>query len=143
MYGPVGVSRRCVGALGDGGVVGSRDGRRTPCRLRVGSQTWVGIVWWASHVEGLADLGVVGGCADNPARFCPGDPVSRGQVATVLATAFGIRPGPSAAGFTDVEGNVHASSIDALAAGRPNSWLWGGAILPRRVCDAGSDGHLR
>ena len=72
-------------------------------------------VWWGPYVELLADMGVVGGCGSNPDGFCPHDAVTRAQMATFLVRAFGLRPGLPA-GFTDIEGNVHAGSIDALAA---------------------------
>ena len=84
-------------------------------------------VWWVSYVEGLAELGVVDGCGDRPLRFCPEHPVSRGQMATVLVRAFGLESGPSA-GFSDMEGNVHAAGADALAAVGMAPGCGGGAV---------------
>ena len=46
-------------------------------------------MWWAPHVEVLADLRIVSGCGTSPARFCPNDAVTRGQMATTLVRAFG------------------------------------------------------
>ena len=72
-------------------------------------------IWWAPYVELLADVGVVSGCGSSPARFCPTDALTRGQMATILVRAFGLPPaGPSE--FVDIEGSVHAPSIDALTA---------------------------
>jgi hypothetical protein len=39
-------------------------------------------------VEELARRGVVAGCA--PGLFCPGDPVTRGQMAVFLTGGFGL-----------------------------------------------------
>ena len=71
--------------------------------------------WWAPHVERLAVLGITSGCATGPARFCPGDSVTRAQMATFLTRAFGLEAAPSA-GFADTAGDFHAANIDALAA---------------------------
>ena len=46
--------------------------------------------WWVPHVERLAVLGITSGCATGPARFCPGDSVTRAQMATFLTRAFGL-----------------------------------------------------
>ena len=69
--------------------------------------------WWAGHVERLAELEITTGCATEPARYCPGDPVTHAQMASFLSRAFRLDPATSA-GFTDTEGNSHAAAIDAL-----------------------------
>lgn len=51
---------------------------------------------WAGHIERLAQLGVTAGCARDPLRFCPRDPVTRAQMATFLARALDRGQGPSA-----------------------------------------------
>ena len=67
-------------------------------------------------VERLAGLEVTAGCAVDPLRFCPDDPVTRAQMASFLVRAFDLAPG-APAGFEDVApGGVHSGSIDALAA---------------------------
>lgn len=77
-----------------------------------------GAEWWAPYVERLADLEVTTGCAADPLRFCPDDPVTRAQMASFLVRAFDLASG-STAGFEDVpEGGTHAGSIDALAGAR-------------------------
>ena len=71
------------------------------------------VQWWAAHVERLAELGITVGCATDPARYCPDEPVTRGQMATFLKRTYSLDPAvPS--GFTDTWRNVHAAAIDAL-----------------------------
>lgn len=86
--------------------------------------------WWRPHVERLAELGVTRGCAREPARFCPQEPVSRAQMASFLQRAFRLTPAPSA-GFTDTAGNTHESAIDALAETRITT---GCEAVPSRYC---------
>ena len=65
-------------------------------------------------IEAIAGVGVTKGC--NPPindRFCPEDPVSRGEMAAFLRRALAL---PAAAGeFTDTIGSVFAEDIAALA----------------------------
>ena len=74
--------------------------------------------WWMPYVERLADLGITYGCATEPARFCPEDPVTRAQMASFLSRAFGLEApeGPPEVEFSDVGEGVHTDSIYALAA---------------------------
>ena len=74
--------------------------------------------WWMPHVERLADLGITHGCATEPARFCPEDPVTRAQMASFLSRAFGLEApeGPPEVVFSDVGEGVHTDSIYALLA---------------------------
>ena len=74
-----------------------------------------GKLWWAPHVRRLAKLGITEGCAQQPARYCPTDAVTRAQMASFLARAFNLHTADPA-GFEDVEGGGHAASIDALFA---------------------------
>lgn len=71
--------------------------------------------WWAPHIEQLAELGIVLGCGTSPARFCPNDAVTKGQMATTLARAFGLPPA-SPSPFVDIDHSAHATAIDALDA---------------------------
>jgi hypothetical protein len=66
-------------------------------------------------VGAIAARGITRGC-DPPRnrRFCPEEPVTRGQVAAFLVRAFGYAPNPPS--FTDVAGSVFAEDIGALAA---------------------------
>ena len=86
--------------------------------LPVGSSRFEDVdggVWWAAHAERLADLKITVGCSREPARYCPEDPVSRGQMASFLVRAFDLEPAP-AAGFVDTADSVHRANIDALSA---------------------------
>ena len=71
-------------------------------------------MWWAAHTERLAELGVTQGCGVEPARFCPDEPVTRAQMASLLTSAFRLDPALPA-GFADIGGNRHEAAIDALA----------------------------
>ena len=45
---------------------------------------------FARWIEQLAREGVTGGCATNPARYCPDSTVTRGQMAVFLVRAFNL-----------------------------------------------------
>ena len=67
------------------------------------------------EIEKLAAAGITKGC-DPPSnlRFCPDDPVTRGQMAAFLVRALGL----SATGstdFTDDDGSVFEADIEKLA----------------------------
>jgi Leucine-rich repeat (LRR) protein len=71
---------------------------------------------WAAHAERLAELGIMTGCSREQVRFCPQAPVTRAQMATLVARAFNLESDTSA-GFVDVDPqSPHAPSIDAVAA---------------------------
>ena len=71
---------------------------------------------WAAHVERLAELGVASGCSVESTLFCPQAPVTRAQMATLIARAFNLES-DTGAGFVDVDPHsAHAASIDAIAA---------------------------
>ena len=76
-------------------------------------------VWWATHVERLAVLGVTLGCSkQSPVKsvgFCPDGPVTRQQMAAFLVRAFELGAAP-AAGFGDTAESFAAADIDALFA---------------------------
>ena len=71
--------------------------------------------WWATHVERLAELGITVGCVNEPAQYCPDEPVTRAQMATFLKRAFLLDPAIPT-GFADTDGSVHEAAIDALHA---------------------------
>ncbi len=104
--------------------------------------------WWLPYVERLADLEITLGCEVVPARFCPGDPVTRQQMASFLDRAFQLEPAPTASvlvrafqsepapgkGFVDVsEENPHQAAINALAAAGITA---GCATEPAMFCPA-------
>ena len=64
--------------------------------------------------EVLAARGVVTGCSADGARFCPGSPLSRGQMASFLARALGL-PRPVRDHFGDDDGTTHEAAINSLA----------------------------
>lgn len=69
------------------------------------------------EVNQLAELGIVSG--RSPGRFAPGEPVSRGQMATILVGAYeevtGFTLRSSGDRFTDDEASVHEANIDKAA----------------------------
>ena len=69
--------------------------------------------WWAAHVERLAELGITAGCATGPAEYCPGDAVTRAEMATFLRRAFALDSAVPR-GFADTGGSAHEANIDAL-----------------------------
>ena len=80
------------------------------------SSMWEESMWFAPHVERLAELGVTVGCSVTaPARFCPDEGLSRAQVASWLARAFDLSSAASA-GFTDTVDNTHEAYIDSVVA---------------------------
>jgi len=69
-----------------------------------------------SAIEAIKAAGITSGC--NPPsndRFCPDDPVTRGQMAAFLKRALGLQAGAGDQ-FIDDEDSVFESDIEALAA---------------------------
>ena len=65
------------------------------------------------NINAVAAAGVAGGFPDG--TFRPGDPVTRGQMATFLAKARQLQPQPTGP-FTDTAGDAHEQNINAIAA---------------------------
>ena len=86
--------------------------------------------WWADHVERFAELEVTRGCASEPLRYCPDQPVNRAQMAAFLVRALRLPDAPSR-GFADTSGNFAEDNIDALAAAGITA---GCAADPPRYC---------
>ena len=61
----------------------------------------------------LYDSGITSGCSDE--RFCPDDPVTRGQMAAFLDRAFHL-PSTATDYFTDDDGTTFEGNINRLAA---------------------------
>ncbi len=72
-------------------------------------------LWSTPFVERLADIGITSGCAVGPLRFCPDEPVTRGQMATFLTRALDLVPRAEILGrYTDIAtGNNHACGLRA------------------------------
>lgn len=69
----------------------------------------------AGAINALAAAGITGGCGGG--RFCPDEPVSRGQMATFLDRAWDL-PAPLLSlldPFTDIATSVHRAAIKAVA----------------------------
>jgi len=63
-------------------------------------------------VTALAGHGVIRGCGAE--EFCPYETLTRAQLATIIVGALDLPP-TEFRHFADIEGNVHAHNIDALA----------------------------
>lgn len=70
---------------------------------------------------------MIGGFSDG--TFRPGDPVTRGQMATMFARAFEL-PERSTAPFSDVADSTHEVGINAIAAAGITSGLSDGTFRP-------------
>lgn len=55
-----------------------------------------------AHINALAAANITRGCDTEPARYCPGSNVSRGQMATFLARALDLVPRPPPVGQSTV-----------------------------------------
>lgn len=82
--------------------------------------------------DALLDAGITDGCDSEGPRFCPGDDVTRAQMAAFLVRSLDLPPTDEAP-FTDVAGSVHADDINALAA----SGITMGCT-PERFCPNGT-----
>lgn len=68
------------------------------------------------EIEKLAEAGITSGC-NPPANdlFCPGDAVTRGQMAAFLVRALGLERDWAAAAFVDDDNSVFETDIELLA----------------------------
>ena len=67
-------------------------------------------------IEAIAAAGITNGC--NPPdsdRYCPGAPVTRGQMAALLARALHLPPVEGPSSFTDADASIFADDIDRIA----------------------------
>jgi hypothetical protein len=69
-----------------------------------------------NDINKLAAAGVTRGCnpAEGNTRYCPNDPVTRGQMAAFLVRAFGYSD-IGAVSFIDTSGNIFEQNILQLA----------------------------
>lgn len=67
-----------------------------------------------ANINALAEAGITLGCTPDGRSFCPNTTVTRGQMASFMARAFGLDPSAANA-FTDDNGSVHEANIDAIA----------------------------
>ncbi len=66
-----------------------------------------------ADIDAIAAAGITKGCA--PADFCPGDPITRGQMAAFLARALEL-PSADSDSFSDDDQSMFEAAIDAIAA---------------------------
>lgn len=89
-----------------------------------------------AQIESIYAAGITGGCSNNPRNYCPGNLVSRGQMAVFLlrgkhGSAYNPPPVGSSTGFNDVP-TTHqfAAWIKQLAAENITSGCGGGNYCP-------------
>jgi hypothetical protein len=93
---------------------------------------------FCGFIEDFASRGITGGCsADDPltqgneALYCPGDPVSRGQMAVFIEAALQNPPNPCLGLFADVNSeNPICGFIERLAADGITGGCGGGNFCP-------------
>jgi len=73
----------------------------------------VGDSVFLSDILWLAESGITKGCDDN--SYCPGDFVTRGQMAAFLVRALGYTDAGGGNLFTDDDGSIFENAIDKLA----------------------------
>ena len=66
-----------------------------------------------SAIRAIAAAGITRGCTST--AYCPNQPLTRGQMATLLASAFKL-PSSNTSNFIDIVGSTHVSAIRAIAA---------------------------
>ena len=73
----------------------------------------------AGAIEALYGARITVGCGSEPLRYCPGEPVTRAQMASFLARALDLGTPEERAGFADVEPDgAHAGAVEALYGAR-------------------------
>jgi hypothetical protein len=87
-----------------------------------------------SNIEAVFRRGTTAGCRSD--RYCPGDDVTRGQMATFLARELGLAP--RSGGFRDVpRDHPHAGAIGALAASGITAGCGPQRFCPNETVDRG------
>ena len=100
----------------------------------IASTMWEEAVWYAPHVERLADLEITVGCTQDPSKFCPDVSLTRAQTASWLARAFDLETDESQ-GFADAADSVHEANINAVVAAGVMS---GCSTSPKNFCLTGT-----
>lgn len=65
-------------------------------------------------IEAIFAAGITSGCSPDGTQYCPGDLVTRSQMATLLARALDLPPA-SADYFDDDNGDIHEDNINRIA----------------------------
>lgn len=66
------------------------------------------------YVEAVYAAGITAGCTSGPRTYCPGTPVTRGQMASFLARALDL-PAATSDRFSDDAGSPHEDNINRVA----------------------------
>ncbi len=80
-------------------------------------------------IQAVAAAGITSGCDAAGTRFCPDDPVTRGQMATFLDAALDLPPASQQDAFTDDDDSQHEGAIDRVASAGITS-----GCTPTRFC---------
>ncbi len=80
------------------------------------------------NIEALVEKGFASGYADGTYR--PQRPVTRGQLATLIAVARNLEPAKGSAGFTDTAGTTHEAAIEAVVQAGIASGYGDGSFRP-------------
>lgn len=103
----------------DDAVPAPRDGRLIELAVEIGGGRFTddNESIFQADIEWLADEGITAGC-NPPAndRFCPNEPVTRGQMAAFLVRALNLPAATSTDVFVDDDTSVFEADIDRLAA---------------------------
>ena len=83
---------------------------------------------FCGFIEKLAQDGITGGCG--PGKFCPNDPVTRGQMAVFIEAAVGNPPNACAARFGDAATHPFCGFIERLADDGITGGCGGGNFCP-------------
>ena len=101
-----------------GGGSGGGGGPPEPPELPDGSEVFDDVedgAYYEAAVAWMVQEQITVGCATEPLRYCPDDPVTRAQMAAFLHGALDLGTPEEPAGFADVEpSGAHAGAIEAL-----------------------------
>ncbi len=99
---------------------------------------------FAADIEWLAASGITKGCNAANDKFCPNDPVTRGQMAAFLHRALPDLPAGTATDFVDDDGSTFETDIEWLSATGRDQGLQRRQheVLPERPGDPRPDGGL-
>lgn len=91
-----------------------------------------------ANIEAVAAEAITLGC-NPPAndRFCPNDPVTRGQMAAFMVRAFDLTAGAGSDLFGDDDASVFENDIDRLATAEITQGCGGNAFCPNAVVTRG------
>ena len=84
-------------------------------------------------IEALVAAGVTQGCASDPTRFCPTQPVTREMMAAFLFRALELTPTEASNLFMDDDESPFEAEIDTLAVAGITTGCGNGIYCPERV----------